>query len=331
MSKKWFLYPCLVLVLLLSTVVTPLFQPAVAVAALGDAKVADLSANPLAYWTDGFEDYATGSFPSANWVADANASDSANNYVDGSEHYSGSRSLRLYGQEGGCWGALAHRTIEVSFPYYVEAMIRNGAEALGGCHPYYAVIQICDEPSWATPLISIVLFSGSGQILAENGMVLGDYLPGVWYAVKVKCELPTPSILRMSYWINDEYKGQQDFDATVVNLEGFKYLALQSAEGTAWFDDVRVWATPALMEGDVTGNGRVTISDALMIAQYKAGMITLTADQLLCADTTDDGMVSMADAMHIAQWLVDPTGSLGVLHKPVWQSPADDAMLPPQP
>jgi hypothetical protein len=90
-----------------------------------------------------------------------------------------------------------------------------------------------------------------------------------------------------------------------------------------------VWDAPSHMEGDVNGNGHVTISDALMIAQYKAGMITLTANQLLCADTNDDGNVSMADAMHIAQWLVDPTGSLGVLAKPLWQSPADDSMLPP--
>jgi hypothetical protein len=85
----------------------------------------------------------------------------------------------------------------------------------------------------------------------------------------------------------------------------------------------------SLMEGDVSRNGHVTISDALMIAQYKAGMITLTANQLLCADTNDDGNVSMADAMHIAQWLVDPDGSLGVLHKLLWESPADDSMLQP--
>ena len=85
----------------------------------------------------------------------------------------------------------------------------------------------------------------------------------------------------------------------------------------------------ALMEGDVSMNGHVTISDAMLIAQHLVDIITLNADQLESADTTDDGNVTISDAMHIAQWLVDPDMSLGVLHKLLWQSPADDLMLEP--
>ena len=86
-----------------------------------------------------------------------------------------------------------------------------------------------------------------------------------------------------------------------------------------------------IMEGDVNLDGYVTITDAMLIAQYKAGLLILTEEQLQCADTTDDGIVSIADAMHISQWLVDPDGSLGVLFKPLWESPADDSMLQPLP
>ena len=88
---------------------------------------------------------------------------------------------------------------------------------------------------------------------------------------------------------------------------------------------------PPLMEGDVNLNGHVTIADALAIALYKAGIITLSGDQLICADTTDDGNVTITDALHIAQWLVDPDMTLGVLAKPLWESPADINMLHPQP
>ena len=89
-------------------------------------------------------------------------------------------------------------------------------------------------------------------------------------------------------------------------------------------------ATPeALMEGDGSLNEHVQVSDAMSIAQYAAGLVSLTDDQLTCADTTDDGSVTMADAMHIAQWLVDPDGTLGVLNKPLWETPADDDMLHP--
>ena len=84
-----------------------------------------------------------------------------------------------------------------------------------------------------------------------------------------------------------------------------------------------------LMEGDVTKDEHVTMADAMFIAQYKAGLRTLNASQLKCADTTDDGNVTMADAMHIAQWKADPDGTLGVLFKPLWESPADDDMLEP--
>ena len=84
-----------------------------------------------------------------------------------------------------------------------------------------------------------------------------------------------------------------------------------------------------LMEGDVTQDGHVTITDARSIAQYKAGLISLNPNQLQCADTTDDGAVTMVDMMHILQWKVDPDSTVGVLYKPLWESPADDGMRKP--
>ena len=81
----------------------------------------------------------------------------------------------------------------------------------------------------------------------------------------------------------------------------------------------------ALMEGDVSMNDHVTISDAMFIAQHLVGIITLNADQLESADTTDDGNVTISDAMHIAQWLVDAP------FKPLWELANDSHMLQPQP
>jgi len=86
---------------------------------------------------------------------------------------------------------------------------------------------------------------------------------------------------------------------------------------------------PMLMEGDATGDCRMSIIDAMFIAQYRVGSRTFTPDQMVCADTTDDGNVTIVDAMHIAQWLVDPDGTLGVLFKPLWESAADEDMFAP--
>lgn len=90
-------------------------------------------------------------------------------------------------------------------------------------------------------------------------------------------------------------------------------------------------STPQLMEGDVTLDKCVKASDAMFILQYLVDTRTLDEDQLKCADTTDDGEVSAVDAMHILQWLVDSDGSLGVLYKPLWESPKDDDLLEPDP
>jgi hypothetical protein len=95
--------------------------------------------------------------------------------------------------------------------------------------------------------------------------------------------------------------------------------------------DDGVFTVMGLMEGDANMDGHVTVSDALLVAQKVAGLVTFNADQLATGDTTDEGSVTISDAMHIAQWLVDPDGSLGVLHKDLWESPADDLLLPPVP
>ncbi len=95
----------------------------------------------------------------------------------------------------------------------------------------------------------------------------------------------------------------------------------------SYAQDAAVTTLWACMEGDTTLDSCVSITDAMFIAQYKAGLRAFDADQLTCADATDDSDVTIVDAMHIAQWLVDPEGTLGVLFKPLWELPADVATL----
>jgi hypothetical protein len=214
---------------------------------------------PSGLWSDGFESYKTNSFPSANWVPDANALDAANNYVDATKAYSGSKSLRLYGDVGGCRGALAYRPINISPPYYIEVEVNNGAENLSGCHPARAQLAIYEGTSWTSPWRVFVTFDLDGKIRTsylgggtsdissapENRVILGNYTPGIWYKVKVKYDMADASTVRLTYWINDVYEGKQDF--TVSSREAsLTNLSLTVDEGTAWFDDVTVW--PATTE-----------------------------------------------------------------------------------
>ena len=126
--------------------------------------------------------------------------------------------------------------------------------------------------------------------------------------------------------------GYFDVNYRAHDRDDYVYLDIFN-DGFVTVNDIRLTSTSrtTLMEGDVSLNKHVDITDALMIAQYVVGSMPLSADQLKCADTTDDTSVTITDAMHIAQWIVDPTGTLGVLAKPLWESPADDDMLPPLP
>jgi hypothetical protein len=222
---------------------------------------------PFGSWSDGFESYETGSFPSTNWVPDANALDTANNYVDATKAFSGSKSLRLYGQVGGCWGALTYRPINVKPPYYVEVKVNNGSENLSGCHPLRAALAIYEGTSWTNRGRSLVVFIGDGQIRTSwdgggtsdmsgpegNRLVLGEYSPGIWYTVRVKYEILDASTVRLTYWINGVYKGEHDFTTSSVEAS-FTNLSLTAWEGTAWFDDVKVWAAEPPAENTFTGS-----------------------------------------------------------------------------
>ena len=53
-------------------------------------------------------------------------------------------------------------------------------------------------------------------------------------------------------------------------------------------------------KGDVSGDGQVTVTDALFVAMYTVGMKPLTSTQLAAADVNGDGQVTIIDALFIA-------------------------------
>jgi len=123
--------------------------------------------------------------------------------------------------------------------------------------------------------------------------------------------------------------GAEDDECTLgLNVRELYDCNLADIQPSVQNGTFEVSGSDDLMEGDVTGDKHVTITDAMYIAQNITGAI-LGADQMKCADTNDDGSVTITDAMHIAQYTVDPTGSLGILFEPLWKSPEDDDMLPP--
>ncbi|WP_240415976.1 dockerin type I domain-containing protein [Paenibacillus periandrae] len=56
-----------------------------------------------------------------------------------------------------------------------------------------------------------------------------------------------------------------------------------------------VWSFTTLIKGDLTGDGKVTPADILLVNQYILGKITFTAEQIEIADMNGDGVVNAAD------------------------------------
>lgn len=190
-------------------------------------------------WSDGFETYSFGSFPS-NWVADANASALSTNYVDNEYSNQGNQSLKLYGTIGGCWGALAYRSLQVEEPFNIQIAIKNGNESLSGCHPDRAGLGLRQGTSWNNSSRSLIRFKGDGTIISGGeGVLLGTFNTEEWYLIKVRYEKLSSSTIKLSYWINNTYKGSETI-ATISDENQLTNLELHVQEGYAWFDDITI-------------------------------------------------------------------------------------------
>jgi hypothetical protein len=189
-------------------------------------------------WEDDFESYPCGSWPSP-WVPDGNATDISNNFVDCTVSYQGEKSLRLYGVVNGCWAAITYRPLTVAPPYQIEVAVRNGDEALSGCHPHRAEIILRKGFDWPNPNRYLILFRGDGTIQNGGGNSLGAYTPLTWYNIGIRYERPSPSEVKISYWIDGVYKGYEILPP-LAEEDDLTNLDLSSQEGSAWFDDVKV-------------------------------------------------------------------------------------------
>ena len=188
-------------------------------------------------WSDGFETYSLGTFP-GNWVADGNATNTSTNFVNNEFSNQGAQSLKLYGTVGGCWGALTYRSINEEQPFEVQVAVRNGNETLSGCHPDRAGIGLRQGTSWSNPSRTFIRFLGDGTIISGGNTVsLGSYNTLDWYIIKVRYEKPSSTNIKLSYWINNIYKGSETLTA-ISSEDLLTNLELHVQEGTAWFDDI---------------------------------------------------------------------------------------------
>lgn len=95
------------------------------------------------------------------------------------------------------------------------------------------------------------------------------------------------------------------YGRTPLYESGYKIDAFAPGKGVISTDRfyVRIKEKPAIVpgSGDITGDGTVNASDAVVVLRYFAGSLTeeLTTDQLNAADVNNDGKVNATDAVII--------------------------------
>jgi len=192
-------------------------------------------------WCDDFEGYSPGSSVGSEWALSGNISSVA----DGSIAYTGDQSLKMFGQIGQCWAAVADKPLETTFPMTVEFAIRNGTENLYGCHPYRGGVGLRSGPHWTDPgSTGILAFLENGDLLITSTLpyvTLSGFSLEHWYQFKVDISIPGDGFVHTRYWVDGAFLGEYTRDTTgMAYLWDAKYLDLSAQEGTAWFDDVCV-------------------------------------------------------------------------------------------
>jgi len=194
------------------------------------------SQNVAVGWQDNFETYAPNLWPSENWIKDANGGG-----VDDTVHHEGTKSLKITGVIGSCWAGLGYRALSVTPPFYIEMWVKNGTEALSGCHAYRSYIGLRKGTSWRNPGRQLILFDQSSKVRGTSDSQIAKYTPGIWYKIKIKYERPTPSTVKITYWINDTYITEETVSA-VSDEDFLNNLDLTCGEGSCWFDEVKVYS-----------------------------------------------------------------------------------------
>lgn len=189
----------------------------------------------VASWTDNFESYAAGQWPSPNWIPSGNGNGSIVTDVK----HGGEKSFRMYGVIGSYWATLAHRYIGNDAAYAIDFWIRNGNEPIPGYgHQYRGSIDLHTQANWVPPAARIMDWDRYGQVHGRGGLLLGTYSTLTWYHVKVLYERAATAV-HMEYWIDGVYKGEENLPASPSEMD-FDYFALTAQAGTVWFDDVSV-------------------------------------------------------------------------------------------
>ncbi|MCP4548643.1 MAG: hypothetical protein GY835_19475 [bacterium] len=208
--------------------------------------VGALPASGSVLWQESFESVPGGGIP-AGW-ADANGNNDFG--VDLTVGYGSARSLRLAGVIGGCWAATVGSPIALDHVYLdhfvLELAIRNGSEALSGCHLIRGQLQMKTGPDWTLPGRVLFTVNDDGTLLGAaggSGAIIGTLALDTWYEVRIEYRRISPTTVSFEYWLNGVNLATETVPAA-ADEDDFGWFPWESGAGTVWFDGVLLSSGP---------------------------------------------------------------------------------------
>lgn len=191
-------------------------------------------------FSDNFESYTVDTFPSnGGWelVWDGRG----NQYQVNSIQYSKSqtKSLQLWG--GPNWSAVAQKhftSTSNQIGYEVSILISQIGSGGPGRVDYFGFFNK-EVYVWGRHYATIQFNHDTGNIITDTGSVIGSWVPGVWYTVKIILDKTTKTY---SVWVNGDLKGTT-FPVSNKDIENINAFQLQSDHPGVkdYFDNVRVF------------------------------------------------------------------------------------------
>jgi len=187
---------------------------------------------------DDFESYPSGTFPSAGgweivWAG------TGENYVTDACSFSPTKSLQLWGRPS--WASVAQRKFSTDAPVIgYEFAIRIDSIGTGGPgrveHPGFFSREAY---IWGAYYARVIFNHDTGKIEGEDGTILGNWEPGVWYQVKVVLDRSTNTY---KVWIDGQLKGE-GLTTSRPDTDLIDALALISAHPgvKVYYDDVSIF------------------------------------------------------------------------------------------
>jgi hypothetical protein len=202
------------------------------------------SASAQTIWSDNFDNYAVGEFPSSGgWSLIYSGAGVSYQYVDNIHSVSGTQSLHLVGSS--CWGAQAYNQVAVPSQVTFEAMVFIDQIVNCGCTPTLADAELFNpnQNTWGTGY-GTVKFNCDGNLYASQSyydgsqdVMLMPYSAGAWYHIRSDVDLDARLF---DVYINDTLVASTLHIIDTGLPTGVQLTAGHGDNPTVWFDDVKV-------------------------------------------------------------------------------------------